>query len=254
MCLAAFATQLHPRWRLVMAGNRDESHARPTAPLALWDDAPVLAGRDLQAGGTWMGLGRDGRVAVVTNVRNGPALAFTGPSRGALPSDFLRGTQDALTYAQTLADHAQHYAPFNLLVADASGCAHVGNPGQHHATHLADGVHGISNGPLDAPWPKTQRLCAALAQWARAGHTDLHPLWQALADETLAADAELPQTGIALDLERRLSAAFIREHSYGTRASTLILVDYNGHSTIIERRFGPMGVFVGETTLTQAPA
>ena len=104
------------------------------------------------------------------------------------------------------------------------------------------------------PASPTACMASPTAHWTRPGHTDLHPLWQALADETLAADAELPQTGIALDLERRLSAAFIREHSYGTRASTLILVDYNGHSTIIERRFGPMGVFVGETTLTQAPA
>ena len=134
-------------------------------------------------------------------------------------------------------------------MADAHGCAHAGNPGQASATLLADGVHGISNGPLDAPWPKTQRLCAVLRAWAGSGSDDLPPLWDALADEQIAADADLPDTGIDLALERQLSAAFVRGPTYGTRASTVILVDHAGHGHILERRFGPMGVFEGETRL-----
>ena len=249
MCLVALAYNRHPRWRLVMAGNRDEFHPRPTAALAAWTDAPVLAGRDLRAGGTWMGMGQNGRVAVVTNLRDGLAAPFNGPSRGDLPTQFLTGNTDALSHAQAVAQLADQYAPFNLIVADAGACAHAGHPPLGSATLLPDGVHGISNGPLDAPWPKTRRLCTVLEDWTHTQQTDLQPLWQALADEQMADDADLPHTGIDLALERRLSAAFVRGTDYGTRASTVILVDYAGHGSIFERRFGPGGVFAGETEL-----
>ena len=248
MCVVAFAWQVHPRWRLVLAGNRDEFHGRPTAPLAPWPGSGVIAGRDLQSGGTWVGLDGRGRVAVVTNVRDGLAQPHEGPSRGALPMAFLAGVSDAeATTADLLAD-ASAYAPFNLMLADASACWHLGNhPRQREA--LASGVHGISNGRLDAPWPKTRHLAAALRHWVDADVDDLQPLWDALADERLAPDAELPETGVGLELERRLSPAFIRGSAYGTRASTIIAVDHAGRGFIHERRFGPNGVFEGETAL-----
>ena len=250
MCLLALAWNVHPRWRLVVAGNRDEQHSRPTAPLARWPDMPVLAGRDLRSGGTWMGLGPNGRMAVVTNVRNGLAPTFTGPSRGALPLRFLAGTDPAPAYATSLASEAGRYAPFNLLVADAQACAYVGHhPDGERERRLAPGTYGLSNGALDAPWPKTTRLRSVLAQWADAGDADPQPLWTALADERIADDDLLPDTGVGLALERRLSAAFIREQDYGTRASTLVLVGHDGSATIIERRFGPAGGFAGETKL-----
>lgn len=232
-----------------MAGNRDEFHARPTAALAAWADAPVLAGRDLRAGGTWMGLGRGGRVAVVTNVREGMAAPFDGPSRGDLPRGFLAGQRSAIDHARQLASAAHRYAPFNLLLADADGCAHVGSSDHGRWQALAHDVHGISNGPLDAPWPKTRRLCSVLRAWCAHGETALQPLWDALADPHIAADADLPNTGLDLALERRLSAAFLPGQDYGTRASTLILVDYAGHGRILERRFGPHAHFDGETDL-----
>ncbi|MGV8944521.1 NRDE family protein [Thermomonas sp.] len=249
MCLVALAFDNHPRWRIVLAGNRDESHARPTAPLASWDDAPILAGRDLASGGTWVGLDPKGRVAVVTNVRDGFPQPHQGPSRGALPVAFLAGTQDAETTTDALLDRAGDYAPFNLLLADATSCWHLGNH-PRRLDQLAPGVHGISNGPIDAPWPKTRHLCAALEQWLDAGDDDLQPLWAALADERIAADDALPDTGVGLELERRLSAAFIRGETYGTRASTIVLVDRDGQGWIHERRFGPEGVFLGETRLS----
>ena len=250
MCLVAIAWNIHPRWRLVMAGNRDEAHARPTAALAHWPDAPVVAGRDLRAGGTWMGLGPAGRVAVVTNVRTGLAAPTDGPSRGALPHAFLAGTASATEYTAALAGDARRYAPFNLVVADAAGCAYVGHlPDGPRQQPLAPGIHGLSNGALEAPWPKTRQLRDALAGWIDAGDDDPEPLWQALADERIAPDAALPDTGVGLALERRLSATFIRGRDYGTRASTLVLVDHDGQATIIERRFGPDGVFEGETRL-----
>lgn len=254
MCLVALAWNVHPRWRLVAAGNRDELHARPTAALARWSDAPILAGRDLRAGGTWMGLGPHGRMAVVTNVRNGRAPPYAGPSRGALPLRFLAGTDAAPAYAAALARKPGRYAPFNLLVADADACAYVGHgPAGEGGRLLTPGIYGLSNGALDAPWPKTTRLRDVLAQWIAAGEADVEPLWAALADERVADDALLPDTGVGLALERRLSAAFIREHDYGTRASTLVLVGHDGGATIIERRFGPGGVFEGETALEATP-
>ena len=248
MCVVALAWNAHPRWRLLLAGNRDELHARPTAALAPWPGTGLLAGRDLQSGGTWVGLDRRGRVAVVTNVRDGIPPPHTGPSRGALPLAFLDGAPDAADMAGELLANADAYAPFNLVLADAEGCWHLGNhPRQREA--LSAGVHGISNGRLDAPWPKTRHLRDALRAWIDAGSDDLQPLWNALADERSAADAELPDTGVGLELERRLSPAFVRGEAYGTRASTIIAVDRDGRGFIVERRFGPNSTFEGETML-----
>lgn len=248
MCLVACAVDTHPRWRFLLAGNRDEFHARPTAALARRDGTSILAGRDLEAGGTWVGLARGGRVAVVTNVRDSLARPHRDASRGALPMAFLAAEQDAGAATEGLLDRASDFAPFNLLLADAAGCWHLGNhPPQREA--LTRGVHAISNGPLDAPWPKTRQLRATLQRWVAANNDDLQPLWHALADERIAADAELPATGVGLELERRLSPAFIRGDTYGTRASTIIAVDHEGHGFIHERRFGPNGVFEGETLL-----
>lgn len=250
MCLVAIAWKTHPRWRLLMAGNRDEFHARPTAGLAAWADVDgLMAGRDLQSGGTWVGLGRRGRCSVVTNVRDPLAQTTSAPSRGRLPVDFLGEVQEASRHARDVIAHAPDYAPFNLLIADADSCEYVGNhPAPEHRT-LAPGLHGMSNGGYDVPWPKTQRLREAMRKWSDTDTTDPEPMWKALADEHPADDADLPHTGVGLELERRLSPAFIRGPLYGTRASTIIAIDYDGHAYISERRFGPNGVFEGETTL-----
>ena len=250
MCLVALAWKCHPRWRLLLAGNRDEFHARPTAPLARWPDTgSILAGRDLQSGGTWVGLDARGRCAVVTNVRDPLAAPSSGPSRGRLPVEFLGGTFEADHHARDLLATAGDYAPFNLLAMDADSCEYVGNhPRLEHRT-IAPGIHGMSNGGFDVSWPKTRRLCAAMSKWSETEATDPEPLWRALADGHVAADEELPDTGVGIELERWLSPAFIRGPAYGTRASTLIAIDYEGRGYISERRFGPDGVFEGETTL-----
>ncbi|MCS4281313.1 NRDE family protein [Stenotrophomonas rhizophila] len=249
MCLLALAWKTHPRWQLVMAGNRDEFHARPTAALGRWlaPDDGVAAGRDLRSGGTWAGIGPEGRMAVVTNVRD-PQARQTGPSRGALVADYLRDAAPAALFADELARHAAEFAPFNLLLADRDSCQFLGNHPLYRQS-LAPGIHGMSNGPLDAPWPKTVTLNAALRIWVDLGNDDLAPLWEALRDETRADDSALPETGIGLERERWLSSAFIRSPEYGTRASTIIALDANGHGFITERRFDVEGVCVGETTL-----
>jgi len=256
MCVLALAWQAHPRWRLVLAGNRDEFHARPTASLARWADAPgVLAGRDLQSGGTWAGINDSGAMAVVTNVRDLSALKPRAPSRGALVAGFLRQDRPAAGAAAALVAQAAAYAPFNLLLADATGCAFVGNHPDARHEPLAPGIHGLSNGnDLQAPWPKTVRLMSALADWTARDDNDLDSLWSALADDQPATDAALPDTGIGLARERMLSPVFIRDTVYGTRASTVIAIDHDGQGWIRERRFGPNGVAQGETTLHNQPS
>lgn len=244
-----------------MAGNRDEFHARPTAALAPWDNEPaIIGGRDLRSGGGWAAVGAAGRMAVVTNVRD-PLAAQNGPSRGALVADFLRGQDPAGVHMDRLAAVASAYAPFNLLLADGNTLEYLGNHPAERQT-LGTGVHGMSNGALDAPWPKTRRLMAALSAWLdadgvgslsqseRALTPDPAALWEALADEHRPADGDLPDTGIGLERERWLSPAFIRGDDYGTRASTVLLIDHDGHGQMHERRFGAQGVFVGESHVT----
>lgn len=257
MCLVALAWMSHPRWRLVLAGNRDEFHARHTLPLDRWridaSRCEVLAGRDLQSGGTWLGLDDAGRCAVVTNVRAPGAALATGTTRGSLPLGFLVGSQSAHMCAGALQAEAQRYSPFNLLLIGDAQCAYASNHPTPLQRRLEPGIHGMSNGGLDLPWPKTRRLCEALALWLQDDADDFDPLWTALADESIPADNHLPETGVGLEMERRLAPAFIRGATYGTRASTLVAIDHSGRGWISERRFGPNGVFEGETTLhTQA--
>jgi uncharacterized protein with NRDE domain len=248
MCVMAFAWDVHPRWKWLLVGNRDEAHARPSAPLARWPDAPgLIAGRDLEAGGTWMGVHESGRAAVVTNVRN-PRVVKDGLSRGLLVTDFLRGNRGAATHAAQLAARAAGYRPFNLLLADRDAACCVANSPAVRMCAVAPGVHGLSNAELDAPWPKTRRVTVALRDWmATRDGEDFTALLDAFHDETVAPDAELPDTGIGLELERRLSPVFIRGGEYGTRATTLIALARGGGGRIVERRFGPNGVDEGET-------
>lgn len=192
-----------------------------------------------------MGVGPMGRAAVVTNVRD-PAAAIGGPSRGELIAGYLGDTQGADSYADALARRAAEFAPFNLLVADAASCSYLGNHPQARQD-LPPGIHGMSNGALDAPWPKTRRLMGVLENWLAQAEPTPDPLWAALADEHRPDDAQLPDTGVPLELERHLSSAFIRGSDYGTRASTLLAIDHAGHGFIQERRFGPNGLFLGET-------
>ncbi|SFS17405.1 Uncharacterized conserved protein, contains NRDE domain [Dyella sp. OK004] len=251
MCLIGFAWQAHPRWRLVLAGNRDEFHARPSAPLARWNDAPLIGGRDLEAGGTWLGATDDGRCCVVTNVRD-PRDPQQGVSRGLLATDYLRGEAGASMHATSLLQTAADYRPFNLLTFDASDAFYLGNRPAPKAQLVTPGVHGLSNADFNTPWPKTHALIGQLQAWLTStpDDGDFAALFTALADEHRAPDETLPDTGVGLERERWLSSAFIRGEHYGTRASTVVAIGHDGRGVMIERRFGPNGRVEGETALS----
>ncbi len=240
MCLIAFAWNVHPRWRLVLIGNRDEFHARPSATLAHWPGSPILAGRDLQAGGTWLGVTAAGRCALVTNVRD-PQASAAGVSRGLLVSGYLLGARGAPAHASALLRDAAAYRPFNLLAFDAHNALFLGNYPRPHLQALGPGVHALSNADLDTPWPKACAIRRRLQMWVDRAGDDPLSLLAALADAHVAPDARLPDTGIGLERERWLSSAFIRGERYGTRASTIVAIAHDGSGMIVERSFGPRG-------------
>ncbi len=246
MCLIAFAVNAHPRYRLVMAANRDEFHARPTAVAGFHaDDGNIYGGRDLRVGGSWLSLSRRGRVVAVTNVRVGqPEVGQR--SRGALVHDWVRSPAPLDLQIERLRQDAAEYGRFNLLAFDALRMCVLGNHPQFSASSIDSGVHALSNAGLNTPWPKTLALRAAMSRWIQSGVDDPRALFDALHDPQVAADAELPDTGIGLAHERLLSAAFIRGREYGTRASTVVLMDAQ-ELRCIEHTFGPEGVSAGRT-------
>ncbi len=246
MCLILLAWQAHADYPLVVAANRDEFFARATATAAFWDDAPqVLAGRDLDAGGTWLGVTRQGRFAALTNYRapgsnrtSGPMVP-NAPSRGLLVSRFLTGKQTPETYLSELQAESERYNGYNLLFGDRSALYCYANR-SNAAQRLAPGVYGLSNDLLDTPWPKIARGKSALAMTLQA-LPDEAPLFDLLHDDQPAPDAVLPRTGVSLEWERLLSAAFICAPDYGTRSSTVLLVDQSGELRFTERSFAAGG-------------
>jgi uncharacterized protein with NRDE domain len=221
MCLIAWNWQPDSETPLLLLANRDEFYMRPTLPLHWWDGGQVLAGKDLQAGGTWLGVGRNGRLAALTNHRmqtNDPAAR---PSRGALVSDFLQGNTTVPDYLATLAFRADDYNPFNLIVFD--GLHFMGFESRNKRVFfLAPGIGAVSNADFDTPWPKLARLKANLQAQCQNEQTDVSDLLPLLLDKSIAADSSLPQTGVSLALERLLSATFIKSEHYGTRACSVV--------------------------------
>ena len=226
MCLILFAWQAHPDYPLLVAANRDEWRERPAAAAAWWDDAPdILAGRDLEAGGTWLGITRRGRFAAITNFRDPADRKSTAPSRGQLVSDYLRGSAAPRDYLESLAANAARYNGFNLLLADENTLCYFGSR-EGTIIDVAPGIHGLSNHLLDEPWPKVEKAKSALgaAFEAKVSESALQERSFAfLSDTSRAADNALPDTGVGLEWERILSSALIVGEKYGTRCSTLLL-------------------------------
>jgi uncharacterized protein with NRDE domain len=249
MCLAVLAQDAHPRFAVVLAANRDEHHARPSRPASWWDEG-WLAGRDLEAGGTWLGVTRTGRYALVTNIREPDKRAPGAPSRGHLVTSVLAAAAPPTEAVAAIVADAAAYNGFNLIAGDTtSACWGCNRPPASRA--LANGVHGISNAVLDATWPKVARTKAALAAWCAHGSEDLEALFAVLAERTRAPDAELPSTGVPLEWEQLLSSPFIagEAYGYGTRCSTVIAIGRDGRTRFIERTFDPTGRQTGAVDL-----
>ncbi|KKW90937.1 NRDE family protein [Sphingobium chungbukense] len=241
MCIMAMAWNAHPRWRLILIGNRDELHARPAAPLARWDQpASLIAGRDLLSGGTWLGVSEQGRAAIVTNLRGYGAPDPDRASRGVLVADLLAGRKTA---------PLDDFNPFNLILVDGEQAHFLSNRPAPLRTELTPGLYGLSNGTLDAPWPKTLALKSALLDWLVAGAADPLPLFDALRTETLPHAGIAPDTPSDVPAEARVSPIFIRNPTYGTRCSTIVAIDAQGEGTITERRFDPEGKQSGESSI-----
>ena len=247
MCVLAFAWQAHPRWRLLLAGNRDELHARPAQPLERWTSPDhLLAGRDLQSGGTWLGVSEQGRCAVVTNLRGFGAPQPGLASRGALVTDYLAGSG---TYADPLAADLSVFNPVNLIVADRHGAHFLSNRPEITRSALAAGLYGLSNGGLDEPWPKTMRLKSRLLDWITGEASDPELLFDALHEQVLPAIGLEPRTPSDVPQEPLHSPIFIRNPVYGTRCSTVVAIDRLGRGIMMERRFAPDGGETGRTSL-----
>lgn len=229
MCLIVFAWQVVPRAPLIAAANRDEFYERPTAAADWWADHPqIYAGRDLRDGGSWMGVTRDGprgsRFAAVTNLRSADEKKPDAPSRGTLVADFLAGEMTPQQYVAHLAERADQFNGFNLLVAERDTLIWFSNRGQQdprNGVPLAPGIYGLSNGLLDSAWPKVVRTKAQFASLiCQCASEDAY--FEMLADTTRAPDARLPDTGVDLEWERILSSVCIESPIYGTRSSTLV--------------------------------
>lgn len=238
MCLIVFAWQAHPRYRLVLAANRDEFYQRPTLALHRWADTPqVIAGRDLQGGGTWCGLSSSGRFAALTNIRAPQQHNPEARSRGELVSAFLQNDQMTPSdYAQQLSQQRLAYNGYNLLFGDAEQLYYYHSV-QAQAYTLKPGLYGLSNAALDQPWPKVQRAKAGLHNCLQSAELDPEALLALLADAHPAPDTELPSTGVTLEWERKLSPIFIPGPDYGTRASTVWLLEHSGRVQVWERGF-----------------
>lgn len=249
MCLIVFAWRPNHELPLIVAANRDEFYERPTRPLGRWPDAPdIVAGRDLQAGGTWLGFGAAGRFAALTNIRV-PGKPNGARSRGELPERYLRGQLTPQAYLTELTGHLEHYAGFNLLVGDEQALWYL-NSRAAVPEQLEPGLYGLSNAALDSPWPKLLRARGALQR--RIDAPDSEQLLQLLSDPELAEDAQLPDTGVPYEWEKKLSSIFIRSKDYGTRASTVLIRRADGSADITERSFGPVGA-LGDSHVSLPP-
>jgi uncharacterized protein with NRDE domain len=274
MCLLVLAWKTHPRYRLVIAANRDEYHDRAAAPLGRWSSPDdILAGRDLRAGGTWLGIDRQRRFGVVTNFRDPPAdgeparessaraglvagisrqerLRPESLSRGGLIPRYLVGAAGPEAYLGGLEPEAGRYGGFNLLLADAASLWYGANRNSPFARALAAGVHGLSNERLDTPWPKLLRVRRRFEEWLRGGPPAEDGELFALLDDREPATDESTVPG---EWERVLSSPFVLHATYGTRCSTVVAIEPGGGCYFAERRFDAGGACSGETAYRLAP-
>lgn len=237
MCLIVFANNVLEDYKLIFAANRDEFYNRPTEQAEFWKDHPeLLAGKDLQAGGTWMGITKQGRFAAITNFRDLKNNRNDAPSRGNLTLDFLISDITPGEYYNKLKPTLKEYNGFNLLIGNVDELYYFSNKTES-LQKLEPGIHGISNAMLDTPWPKVEKSKLQLKRLIK--YQNIHP-WEVLNildDTSPAKDEELPDTGVGLELERALSSIFIQSERYGTRSSTIVTVDKHNTVRFVEKTY-----------------
>jgi len=227
---------VHPRYKLILAANRDEYYERPTAQAAFWDKSPnLLGGRDLQGCGTWLGITREGRLAAITNYRDPASNKTDAPSRGELVSGFLLSNEDPRTFLARLASRADPYNGFNLVVGSNDQYYWYSNRGGPSRL-LATGIYGVCNHLLDTPWPKVKKARAGFGK-VLSRTPEPEAFFNMLSDGSMPPDEDLPQTGVGLEWERILAPVFVKSDIYGTRSSTVLFINRENHVTLIERTF-----------------
>ena len=240
MCLILLSYDAHPVYRMVLAANRDEYYDRPTAPLAFYDDSPdILGGRDLKHQGMWLGVTRSGRIASITNYRDPEFNILNAPSRGFLVRGFLAGDSSPKDYLEKVQSGKDRYNGYNLLVGDRSELFYYSNRGDR-ILKLTPGTYGLSNHLLDTPWPKITKGKSGLENLLNGrGNIDSEDIFKLLRDGSCPPDPMLPDTGVGIEWERILSPLFITSEFYGTRSSSIVLIEREGEITFMERTFIP---------------
>ncbi len=254
MCLLSFAIDSHPRYRLVLAANRDENFVRPTAAAHFWEDTPeILAGRDLEAGGTWLGVSRKGRLAALTNYYGPNEYAPDKLSRGWLIKDFLNGDLSPNGYLKHLHQTGYNYNGFGIVFGDTTGLNYYTNRGQS-VCGISAAVHGLSNHLLDTHWPKVINIKSGLQRIIENSDAiDPEDLFTLLSERTRYPDLLLPDTSVGIERERSLSSIFVSREEFGTRCSTVILVDRDNRMTFLERSFDANQNNTGTVEFNLAP-
>lgn len=240
MCLILWANDYHDKYKLVVAANRDEFYRRPTLPAAFWpDNQSILAGQDLKEGGTWMGITTSGRFATLTNYRDPHNFNPNAPSRGKLVQKYLESSLSTEDYMQNLRREGMQYNGFNLLAGTWADMYYYSNR-EMIVRKVGKGIHGLSNSLIDVPWPKVTRGVQAMEICLQGPEVEIESLLQLMHDNEVPADSELPSTGVSLELERMLSPLFIKSDGYGTRTTTILLIDRNHNARFWERSYNPL--------------
>jgi uncharacterized protein with NRDE domain len=235
MCLIFLSINNHPNYKLIFAGNRDEFYSRKTAKAQYWEDYEyIIGGRDLEAGGTWLAMTKEGKIGMVTNYRDPKNIDPVAPSRGQLVTDFLIGDEPADRYLQKVITNGKRYNGYNLIVGRANELWYHSNY-KKGFEKLSQGFYGLSNHLLDTPWPKVMRGKEKMKPVLSQTTVDPERLFEVLYDDQIAVDELLPSTGLSLERERALSSMFIKSEGYGTRCSTVIMIDQNDHVVFSER-------------------
>ena len=241
MCLILLAYKTHPEYPLIIAANRDEFYERKTHHAHFWEDhEQILAGRDLEAGGTWMGITRAGKVAMLTNYRDLKNIKESAPSRGHLVSDFLKEDLEAEAYLREIETVGRRYNGFNLICGSVDQLYYYGNF-QEGVHEIEPGIHGLSNALMDTPWPKVERGKKKLSALIHREQLKPKDFLEVLYDDIKAPDDQLPDTGVGIEMERMLSPMFIKSPNYGSRCSTVVMLKQDGSFSFLERTYDREG-------------